>query len=53
MRFKNLGYAFLTSALGEGEGSASRSGRFAPGKEPLVSIGYKCGWASQPVLTQW
>jgi hypothetical protein len=32
-------HAFLTSALGGGEWSASRSGRFTPVKEPLVPIG--------------
>jgi hypothetical protein len=31
--------AFLTSALDGGEWLSSRSGRFTPGKEPLVSIG--------------
>jgi len=32
-------HAFLTSALGGGEWSASRHGRSTPGKEPLVPIG--------------
>jgi hypothetical protein len=31
--------AFLTSALDGGEWSASRPGRFTPGKESLVLIG--------------
>jgi hypothetical protein len=31
-------HGFLTLALDVGEWSASRSGRFAPGKEPLVPI---------------
>jgi hypothetical protein len=31
-------HAFLTSALDGGEWSVSRTGRFTPGKEPLVPI---------------
>jgi hypothetical protein len=34
---------FLTPALDRGEWSASRSGRFPPGKESLVTIGYESG----------
>jgi hypothetical protein len=32
-------HIFLTSALAEGEWSASRPGRFTPEKEPPVPIG--------------
>jgi hypothetical protein len=39
-----------TSALGGGEGSASRPGRFTPGKDP-VSIVKEAGWAPGPVWT--
>jgi len=40
----------LTSALGGGEGSASRPGRFTPRKdsEPIVQ---EAGWASGPAWT--
>jgi hypothetical protein len=36
-------HIFLTSAPAEGEWSASRSGRFIPGKEPLIPIGRRLG----------
>jgi hypothetical protein len=39
-------HVFLTSALVGGEWPASRPGRFTPGKEPPVHIGYEAG-ASQ------
>jgi hypothetical protein len=29
------------------------SADFPPGKEPLVPIGQKAGWASEPVSTTW
>jgi hypothetical protein len=44
---------FLTSALDGGEWSASRPGRYIPGKKPLVSIEYEAGWAPVLVLTLW
>jgi hypothetical protein len=37
----------------EVEWSGSRLGCFTPGEEPLVSIGYEAGWASEPVWTRW
>lgn len=40
---------FPTSASYEGERSASRSGRFTPGREAPVYIGQKAGWASEPI----
>jgi hypothetical protein len=43
----------LTSALAGGEWSASRPGRFTPGKEPPVPIGKEAGWAPEPVWTLW
>jgi hypothetical protein len=46
-------YSFLTSALEEGERSASRPGHaLAPGKGPLVPIGQEAGWTSELVWTQ-
>jgi hypothetical protein len=36
-----------------GEWSASRLGRFAPGKEPQVSIGLEVEWAPELVWTTW
>jgi hypothetical protein len=46
-------YSFLTSALEEGEWSASRPGRTLPaGKEPPVPIVQEAGWAPEPVWTQ-
>jgi hypothetical protein len=44
---------FLTSALGEGELTASCPGRFTPGKEPPVPIGQEAGWAPEMVWTLW
>jgi hypothetical protein len=42
-----------TSALDEGEWSASRPGRALPlGKGPLVLIGKEAGWGPEPVWTQ-
>jgi hypothetical protein len=46
-------YVFFTSALGGGEWSASRPGRFPLGKEPPVPIGYEAGWAPEPVWPTW
>jgi hypothetical protein len=43
----------LTSALVGDEWSASRSGRFTPWKELPVPIGYKIGWAPEPVWRLW
>ena len=40
----------MTTALEGGEGSASRPGRFYPGKDP-VPVVQEAGWASGPVLT--
>jgi hypothetical protein len=40
-------YSFITSALDEGEWSAS-----PPGKGPTVRIGHEAGWAPEPVWTQ-
>jgi hypothetical protein len=37
-------YPFLTTALEGGEASASRPGRFSPGKDP-VSVVQKAWWA--------
>jgi hypothetical protein len=45
-------YIFLTSAL-VGEWSASRPGRFTPGKEPPVPIGEEVGWTPEPIWTLW
>jgi hypothetical protein len=39
---------FLTSALEGGEWSASRLGRFTPGKDP-VPVVQEAGWAPEPV----
>jgi hypothetical protein len=45
--------SFLTSALDEGEWSASRPGRaLTPGKGPPVLIVQEAGWAPEPVWTQ-
>jgi hypothetical protein len=44
---------FLTSALVGGEWSTSRPGRFTPGNDPTVPIGYEVGWSSEPVWTIW
>jgi hypothetical protein len=41
-------YSFSTSALGGGEWSAPRPGRFTPGKD-LVPIVQEVGWAPGPV----
>jgi hypothetical protein len=47
-------YSFTTSALDEGEWSASRPGRaFTPGERtPPVPIVQEAGWAPEPVWTQ-
>jgi hypothetical protein len=46
-------YSFTTSALDEGEWSASRPGRaFPPGKGPPLPIVQEAGWASELVWTQ-
>jgi hypothetical protein len=46
-------HVFLTSAQVGGEWSASRPGRFTPGKEPPVLIGQEAGWAPGPVWMTW
>jgi hypothetical protein len=43
-------YSFLTSALNGGEWSASRPGRFSPGKGPQIPIVQGAGWASEAGL---
>jgi hypothetical protein len=45
---ENRGIALLTSALEEGEWSASRPVAPYPGKHPVPIIG-EAGWASEPV----
>jgi hypothetical protein len=46
-------HTFSTSALDEGEYSASRPGcALALGKGPPVPIEQKAGWAPQPVWTE-
>jgi hypothetical protein len=46
-------YSYFTSALDGGECSVScPSHTLPPGKEPPVPIGYKAGWAPEPVWTQ-
>jgi hypothetical protein len=46
-------YSFSTSALYEGEWSASRPGRaLPPGKGPPVPTVQEAGWAPEPVWTQ-
>jgi hypothetical protein len=46
-------YSFTTSALDEGEWSASRPDRdLPPGKGPPVPIVQEAGWAPEPVWTQ-
>jgi hypothetical protein len=46
-------YSFSTSALDEGEWSASRPGRaLTPGKVLPVPTVQEAGWASEPVRTQ-
>jgi hypothetical protein len=46
-------YSFLTSALEEGEWSASRPGRaLAQGKGPPVRIVQEAGWTPESVWTQ-
>jgi hypothetical protein len=52
MRYSS--YSFSTSALDEGEWSASRPGRafLPPGKGPPVPIVQEAGWAPEPVWTQ-
>jgi hypothetical protein len=50
---KYSSYSFSTSALDEGEWSASRPGRaLPPGKGPPVPIVQEAGWAPEPVWTQ-
>jgi hypothetical protein len=48
---ESIALLFLTSALHGGERSASRLGRFAPGKELQVPIGYEARRASVAVWT--
>jgi hypothetical protein len=43
----------LASALDGGEWSASRPGRFIPGKGPLVPTEQEAGWAPEPFWTRW
>jgi hypothetical protein len=51
MRYSS--YCFTTSALDEGESSASRPGRvLVSEKGPPVPIEQEVGWASEPVWTQ-
>jgi hypothetical protein len=45
-------YSFTTSALDEGEWSASQRRALAPGKRGPVPIVQEAGWAPQPVWTQ-
>jgi hypothetical protein len=46
-------YSFTTSALDEGERSASRPSRALPsGKGPPVPTGQEAGWAPEPVWTR-
>jgi hypothetical protein len=46
-------YSFMTSALHEGEWSASRPGRVLPSdKGPPVPIVQEAGWTPEPVWTQ-
>jgi hypothetical protein len=40
---------FLISALDGSEKSASRLDRFAPGKEPPVTIAKDAGWAQETI----
>jgi hypothetical protein len=44
-------HTFLTSALDEGDWSASLSGRFIPGKQPPVPITQETGWAPGSIWT--
>jgi hypothetical protein len=46
-------HIFLTSALVAGEWLASCPGRFTPGKETPLPIGYEIGWTPEPVWTTW
>jgi len=45
-------HTFLTSALDGDEWSTSRTGRFIPGKEPPVLVGYGAGWNPEPIWTR-
>jgi hypothetical protein len=49
----NIAPPFLTSALDGGEDSASRLGRFTPGKRTPLPTGYEAEWAPEPVWTLW
>jgi hypothetical protein len=42
-------HTFLIPALNGGEGSASCSGCFTPGKETSARTGYEAGWAPELV----
>jgi hypothetical protein len=44
---------FLTSALDEGEWSASCPGRFSPGKNAPCTHWIEAGWASESIWTLW
>jgi hypothetical protein len=46
-------HAFLTSALDGCEWSASRPGRFTPGKELPIPIRWEAGWTPEDVWTRW
>jgi hypothetical protein len=46
-------HIFLTSALVGGEWSASRPGRFTPGKEPSVPIVKEVGWTPSAGVDAW
>jgi hypothetical protein len=43
----------LTSVLGRGEVSASRSGCFTPGIELPISIRWEAGWTPEPVWARY
>jgi hypothetical protein len=43
----------LTLALDRGQWSASRTGRFTPGKEFLVPFGQEARWAPESVWMLW
>jgi hypothetical protein len=44
---------FLDFGISLGEWSASHPGRFTPGIEPPVSIGWEAGWSPEPVWMTW
>jgi hypothetical protein len=49
----NIAPSFLTSALDEGEWSASRLGHFTPGESAPVLIAEEAGWAPESVCMLW